>query len=43
MIYIIGAVITLNIIVLAYLTLFYFKNKDNTLQDDGAANTEQEN
>jgi hypothetical protein len=40
---IIGIVVALNTIVLTYLTYLYFKNKDNTLQDDGATDTEQEN
>ena len=39
----IGIVVALNTIVLTYLSYLYFKNKDNTLQDDGATNTEQEN
>jgi len=43
MTYIIGIFIALNTLIIVYLTYFYFKNKDNTLQDDGAADTEQEN
>lgn len=39
----IGIVVALNTIVLTYLSYLYFKNKDNTLQDDGATDTEQEN
>ena len=33
----------INTVVLTYLTYRYFTNKDNTLQDDGATDTEQEN
>lgn len=39
----IGIVCAINTFVLTYLTYLYFKNKDNTLQDDGATDTEQEN
>jgi hypothetical protein len=37
----IGIVVALNTIVLTYLTYLYFRKKDDTLQDDGATNTEQ--
>jgi hypothetical protein len=39
----IGVVAALNTVVLAYLTYRYFTDKDNTLEDDGATDTEQEN
>jgi hypothetical protein len=38
----ISVVVALNTVVLAYLTYRYFTDKDNTLQDDGATNTDQE-
>ena len=39
----IGIACAINTVVLAYLTYLYFKNKDNSLQDEGTTDTEQEN
>ena len=36
-------VCAINTFVLTYLTYCYFRSKNNTLEDDGATDTEQEN
>lgn len=39
---IISIICTINVAVLIYLIYLYFKNKDNSLQDEGTTDTEQE-